>query len=167
MKHEGVINAYRMQAPPRNMRRVYAVYRDKPCSDATKLKAILCGLVVGKDIGSRSMGIRKPIVFQKLKLKTINTVASEILRRSPPAGILGNVGPAAYLLGQTVLLSFRRKARIRLASQIGSQLVGVIYVSQTASIGLPTRQRQAGGDALPARGFGNSVIVVEHVRKYA
>ena len=53
--------------------------------------------------------------------------------------------------------------RIRLASQIGSGLVGVIYVLDEPSIGLHQRDNQKLiSTLLKLRDLGNTVIVVEH-----
>ena len=53
--------------------------------------------------------------------------------------------------------------RIRLATQIGSQLVGVLYILDEPSIGLHQRDNQKLIDSLiKLRDIGNSVLVVEH-----
>ena len=55
--------------------------------------------------------------------------------------------------------------RIRLATQIGSQLVGVLYILDEPSIGLHQRDNQKLIDSLvKLRDIGNSVLVVEHDR---
>lgn len=60
-------------------------------------------------------------------------------------------------------LSGGEAQRIRLATQIGSQLVGVLYILDEPSIGLHQRDNQRLIDALKKlRDAGNSVIVVEH-----
>ncbi|MDP3929093.1 MAG: excinuclease ABC subunit UvrA [Bacteroidota bacterium] len=60
-------------------------------------------------------------------------------------------------------LSGGEAQRIRLATQIGSQLVGVLYILDEPSIGLHQRDNQRLIDSLKAlRDIGNSVIVVEH-----
>ena len=60
-------------------------------------------------------------------------------------------------------LSGGEAQRIRLATQIGSQLVGVLYILDEPSIGLHQRDNQRLIDSLEAlRDIGNSVIVVEH-----
>jgi len=60
-------------------------------------------------------------------------------------------------------LSGGEAQRIRLATQIGSQLVGVLYILDEPSIGLHQRDNQQLIDALKKlRDSGNSVIVVEH-----
>ena len=60
-------------------------------------------------------------------------------------------------------LSGGESQRIRLASQIGSGLTGVLYVLDEPSIGLHQRDNERLLDTLRRlRGLGNSVIVVEH-----
>ena len=59
-------------------------------------------------------------------------------------------------------LSGGEAQRIRLASQIGSQLVGVMYILDEPTIGLHQRCCQTCGYAFAARDLGNTVIVVEH-----
>src|SRR2546430_7934257 len=56
--------------------------------------------------------------------------------------------------------------RIRLASQIGSELTGVVYVLDEPSIGLHQRDNKKLLNALAhLRDIGNSVVVVEHDRE--
>jgi len=63
-------------------------------------------------------------------------------------------------------LSGGESQRIRLASQIGSQLVGVTYVLDEPSIGLHQHDNRKLIDSLKAlRDLGNSIIVVEHDRE--
>ena len=63
-------------------------------------------------------------------------------------------------------LSGGEAQRIRLASQIGSELTGVIYVLDEPSIGLHQRDNQKLLAALKhLRDIGNSVVVVEHDRE--
>ncbi|HOH08619.1 MAG TPA: excinuclease ABC subunit UvrA [bacterium] len=60
-------------------------------------------------------------------------------------------------------LSGGEAQRIRLATQIGSQLVGVLYILDEPSIGLHQRDNQRLIDTLMRlRDLGNSVVVVEH-----
>ena len=62
-------------------------------------------------------------------------------------------------------LSGGESQRIRLATQIGTQLVGVLYVLDEPSIGLHPRDNNRLIDSLrQLRDLGNSVIVVEHDR---
>src|SRR3569623_1267503 len=77
---------------------------------------------------------------------------------------LNNVGLEYLTLDRSAdTLSGGEAQRIRLASQIGAGLVGVMYVLDEPSIGLHQRDNQRLLDTLKhLRGLGNTVIVVEH-----
>ncbi len=79
-------------------------------------------------------------------------------------GFLRNVGLGYLTLDRAAnTLSSGEMQRIRLATQIGSQLVGVLYVLDEPSIGLHHRDNQRLLEALGAlRDLGNTVLVVEH-----
>ncbi len=79
-------------------------------------------------------------------------------------GFLENVGLGYLTLDRAAAtLSGGESQRIRLASQIGSELTGVIYILDEPSIGLHQRDNRRLLDTLKAlRDLGNSVIVVEH-----
>ncbi|MDO5370609.1 excinuclease ABC subunit UvrA, partial [Paracoccus sp. (in: a-proteobacteria)] len=79
-------------------------------------------------------------------------------------GFLVNVGLDYLTLSRAAgTLSGGESQRIRLASQIGSGLTGVLYVLDEPSIGLHQRDNDRLLDALKGlRDQGNSVIVVEH-----
>jgi len=80
---------------------------------------------------------------------------------------LCNVGLAYLTISRTAkTLSGGELQRIRLASQIGSGLTGVLYVLDEPSIGLHPRDVSALISALKhLRDLGNSVVVVEHDRE--
>ncbi|MDE2508809.1 MAG: excinuclease ABC subunit UvrA, partial [Planctomycetota bacterium] len=79
-------------------------------------------------------------------------------------GFLANVGLGYLTLDRSAdTLSGGEAQRIRLASQIGSGLVGVMYILDEPSIGLHQRDNQRLLDTLARlRDLGNTVIVVEH-----
>ncbi|MDR1856480.1 MAG: excinuclease ABC subunit UvrA [Desulfovibrio sp.] len=79
-------------------------------------------------------------------------------------GFLRNVGLEYLSLERTMTtLSGGEAQRIRLASQLGSGLVGVTYVLDEPSIGLHPRDNQRLLDTLRSlQGKGNTVLVVEH-----
>jgi excinuclease ABC subunit A len=79
-------------------------------------------------------------------------------------GFLNNVGLSYLTLNRSAdTLSGGEAQRIRLASQIGSGLVGVMYILDEPSIGLHQRDNQRLLDTLVnLRDLGNTVIVVEH-----
>ena len=94
-------------------------------------------------------------------------VASEILRElSLRLGFLLGVGLDYLALNRPAKsLSGGESQRIRLATQIGSQLTGVLYILDEPSIGLHQRDNHRLIEALKElRDIGNSVIVVEHDR---
>ncbi|MDR2367118.1 MAG: excinuclease ABC subunit UvrA [Deltaproteobacteria bacterium] len=79
-------------------------------------------------------------------------------------GFLNDVGLGYLSLGRgSATLSGGETQRIRLATQIGSKLVGVMYVLDEPSIGLHQRDNQKLlGSLKRMRDLGNTVIVVEH-----
>jgi excinuclease ABC subunit A len=79
-------------------------------------------------------------------------------------GFLRNVGLHYLTLDRPApTLSGGEGQRIRLASQIGSGLVGVLYILDEPSIGLHSRDQRALLDTLAhLRDIGNTVLVVEH-----
>jgi excinuclease ABC subunit A len=92
-------------------------------------------------------------------------IAGRILRESGDRlSFLNNVGVDYLSLDRTAAtLSGGESQRIRLATQIGSSLVGVLYILDEPSIGLHQRDNARLLEALTRlRDLGNSVIVVEH-----
>jgi len=79
-------------------------------------------------------------------------------------GFLGNVGLEYLTLDRPAgTLSGGEGQRIRLATQIGSSLVGVLYILDEPSIGLHQRDNRRLLDTLKRlRDLGNTVLVVEH-----
>ncbi len=104
--------------------------------------------------------------FTELKLSPRQTeIAERILKEvRDRLGFLVNVGLDYLTLDRTAAtLSGGEAQRIRLASQIGSSLVGVLYVLDEPSIGLHQRDNQRLLETLfRLRDIGNTVIVVEH-----
>jgi len=96
---------------------------------------------------------------------TEQTIARELIKEiRNRLGFLKNVGLGYLTLDRSAsTLSGGESQRIRLASQIGSELTGVIYILDEPSIGLHQRDN---GKLLATlkrlRDIGNSVIVVEH-----
>ena len=82
-------------------------------------------------------------------------------------GFLVNVGLEYLTLDrQARTLSGGESQRIRLATQIGTQLTGVLYVLDEPSIGLhPRDNAKLIGSLTALRDLGNSVLVVEHDRE--
>lgn len=90
-----------------------------------------------------------------------NSIIKEIKSR---LGFLNNVGLGYLTLSRSAgTLSGGESQRIRLATQIGSSLMGVLYILDEPSIGLHQRDNNKLLDTLKhLRDIGNTVIVVEH-----
>ena len=96
---------------------------------------------------------------------TKRKIAEEIIKETQKkVSFLLEVGLDYLHLNRTAkTLSGGESQRIRLATQIGSQLVGVLYILDEPSIGLHQRDNRRLINALKKlRNNGNSVIVVEH-----
>ena len=104
--------------------------------------------------------------FEGLKLPGVKAkIAEKILAEiKVRLSFLVNVGLSYLSLGRSAdTLSGGEAQRIRLASQVGSGLVGVTYVLDEPSIGLHQRDNQRLLDTLVhLRDLGNTVVVVEH-----
>ncbi|MBV9475976.1 MAG: excinuclease ABC subunit UvrA [Acidobacteria bacterium] len=93
------------------------------------------------------------------------TIAGKILKEvRDRLGFLNSVGVGYLTLDRNAAtLSGGEAQRIRLATQIGSKLMGVLYVLDEPSIGLHQRDnRRLIESLLELRDLGNTVIVVEH-----
>jgi len=105
-------------------------------------------------------------VLRELKLSERDQlIASEVMKEiNARIGFLLDVGLEYLSLGRSAgTLSGGEAQRIRLASQIGSGLVGVLYVLDEPSIGLHQRDNKRLIETLVRlRNLGNTVIVVEH-----
>ncbi len=121
-----------------------------------------------KNIGDlSSISIKElKIFFKNLNLSDIETkIAKEILREiNQRLDFLINVGLDYLSLDRSaVSLSGGEAQRIRLATQIGSQLMGVLYILDEPSIGLHPRDNKRLLNTLKfLRDIGNSILVVEH-----
>ena len=108
-----------------------------------------------------SLDIISNLKFSGNKEEIANKIAKEILSRLTFLMDVGLDYLSLYRGANT--LSGGEAQRIRLASQIGSGLVGVIYVLDEPSIGLHQRDNQKLINTLKRlRDTGNTVIVVEH-----
>ncbi|MEE2772843.1 MAG: excinuclease ABC subunit UvrA [Bacteroidota bacterium] len=104
-------------------------------------------------------GIEKNLSEKQLK------IASEVIKEiRTRLQFLVDVGLTYLNLNRSSKsLSGGEAQRIRLATQIGSQLVGVLYILDEPSIGLHQRDNEKLINSLESlRDIGNSVIVVEH-----
>jgi excinuclease ABC subunit A len=114
-----------------------------------------------------SLSVNRAIeFFSQLKLPGWRgEIAAKIVKEiGNRLGFLANVGLGYLTLDRSAdTLSGGEAQRIRLASQIGSGLVGVMYILDEPSIGLHQRDNQRLLDTLVnLRDLGNTVIVVEH-----
>ena len=103
--------------------------------------------------------------IEKRLNKNQNVIAKEVLKEiRARIQFLMEVGLDYVTLNRSSRsLSGGEAQRIRLATQIGSQLVGVLYILDEPSIGLHQRDNARLIDALKnLRDVGNSVLVVEH-----
>jgi len=104
--------------------------------------------------------------FDELELgERDRTIASKILREvHDRLGFLVAVGLDYLTLDRMAgTLSGGENQRIRLATQVGSKLMGVLYVLDEPSIGLHQRDNRRLLDTLMGmRDLGNTVVVVEH-----
>ena len=138
------------------------------CRGQRLKKTSLSVLVGGKNIfEATNMSIVKFREFlEKLKLtKTQTAIGAEILKEvKARLDFLINVGLEYLSLSRgTATLSGGEAQRIRLATQIGSGLVGVAYILDEPSIGLHQRDNDKLLNTLfHLRDLGNTVLVVEH-----
>lgn len=106
------------------------------------------------------------IFFDKIKLTKQEQEISELIIKEIKSRLefLINVGLEYLTLSREAgTLSGGEAQRIRLATQIGSRLTGVLYVLDEPSIGLHQRDNQRLIDSLKEmRDLGNTLIVVEH-----
>jgi len=104
--------------------------------------------------------------FEDLKLnEREKIIADKILKEiRNRLGFLNDVGLGYLTLGRAAnTLAGGETQRIRLASQIGSQLVGVLYILDEPSVGLHARDNAKLLETLlKLRDIGNTVIVIEH-----
>ena len=134
--------------------------RLKPQSRAVRVKGRTVTEYVDLPI-SEALG-----VFEAIDLTDREAlIASRILREiRDRLRFLNDVGVGYLTLGRSAAtLSGGEGQRIRLATQIGSNLTGVLYVLDEPSIGLHQRDNRALLSTLARlRDLGNTVVVVEH-----
>jgi len=179
MTFEGVVNyvgnleAVSNQRGNGKGREQYVQYHTCPeCGGARLKKEALWFRIGGKNIGELAA---MDLAELKLFLDGVTAdmsdrqraIATEILKElQSRLGFLLNVGLDYLSLNRGArTLSGGESQRIRLATQIGSQLVNVLYILDEPSIGLHQRDNRRLIEALRSlRNAGNSVIVVEHDR---
>ena len=146
-----------------------------PDCQGARLKPKVLSVVIDRqnihDISSMTIGdslnwaknIDKQQVFSSKELKISEPILKEIIDR---LGFLQSVGLEYLSLSREAsTLAGGEAQRIRLASQIGTGLTGVLYILDEPTIGLHQRDNQRLISTLhELRDKGNSVIVVEHDR---
>lgn len=146
----------------------------QPCLDchgARLRKESLAVILGGKTIGEVSNMSIKDVsrFFEELSLSKLkHQVAKQVLKElRERLQFLMNVGLDYLTLDRSSsTLSGGESQRIRLATQIGSQLVGVLYILDEPSIGLHQRDNKRLISTLTKlRDLGNTILVVEHDRE--
>lgn len=145
-------------------------------------KFVACPLCNGLRLRKESLSVKisnlnigelssKPVkevisIVERLKLsRTDQIIASKILKETKERlYFLEKVGLGYLTLNRPALtLSSGESQRIKLATQIGSSLTGVLYIFDEPSIGLHPRDNDRLLESLCAlREMGNTVLVVEH-----
>jgi excinuclease ABC subunit A len=178
MRYEGAINSMmrRMrETQSEDMRQYYQKFlSNRPCSGCAgrRVRNEALGVkLAGRNIAeitALSVG-RAHAFFDELALRGADaTIAAELLKEiRARLRFLVDVGLSYLTLDRPApSLSGGEGQRIRLASQIGSELTGVIYVLDEPSIGLHQRDNKKLLNALQhLRDIGNTVVVVEHDRE--
>jgi excinuclease ABC subunit A len=142
------------------------------CGGSRLKKESLFFRIAGKNIAElASMGLHELIAwFQgveyKMSARQVQIATESLKEIRNRLRFLVDVGLDYLTLNRSArTLSGGEAQRIRLATQIGSQLVGVLYILDEPSIGLHQRDNhKLIGSLKNLRDGGNSVIVVEHDR---
>jgi excinuclease ABC subunit A len=178
MRYEGAMNSMlrRMrETQSEDMRQYYQRFlSNRPCSACGGRR--VRNEALGVKLGGRNIAEATALsvdaaleFFEKLDLKGAEaTIAAELLKEiRSRLRFLRDVGLGYLTLDRPApSLSGGEGQRIRLASQIGSELTGVIYVLDEPSIGLHQRDNRKLLQALQhLRDIGNTVVVVEHDRE--
>ena len=172
---EGVIPAMErryQETSSETMKIAYEEYMaEEPCPacNGQRLKPEALGVTVGgrnlAEVSAMSI-LKVRDFFRELTLtETESMIAAPILREiDARLGFLVDVGLGYLTLGRAAgSLSGGEAQRIRLATQIGSALMGVLYILDEPSIGLHQRDNQKLINTLKRmRDLGNTLIVVEH-----
>ena len=142
---------------------------DCPCCHGKRLKKEALAVTVGgKNIAEIcDMSVEEIRAFTDFSFfgKTEHLIADNIVKEiNSRIGFLENVGLNYLTLSRSAAtLSGGESQRIRLATQIGSALTGVLYILDEPSIGLHQRDNVKLLNSLKGlRDIGNTLIVVEH-----
>src|SRR5689334_22812539 len=147
----------------------YMSFRPCPVCGGARLKPeVLAVTVGGKNIHQfTQMAVTRALRFlDELQLtETEQLIGARIVKEiRERLTFLDNVGVGYLQLDRaSATLSGGEAQRLRLATQIGSQLVGVLYILDEPSIGLHQRDNdKLIGTLMRLRDLGNTVLVVEH-----
>ena len=152
----------------REMEKFMRIYPCPVCEGKRLKSKILSVKIADKSIVDvTDMSIKQCIVFFKTLIlsKKQEEIAWQILKQiKSRLDFLDKVGLSYLTLSRSSgTLSGGEAQRIRLATQIGSNLMGVIYILDEPSIGLHQRDNKKLIDTLyHLRDLGNTLIVVEH-----
>ena len=174
MTYEGLIPTLkrRYQETPESMRGEYEqfmTHRECPVCHGTRLRPDALAVTVGDlniaELTAKSVKESKKF-FEEISLTEREKMIGGMLLKEIRARLsfLNNVGLDYLTLSRAAgTLSGGESQRIRLATQIGSGLVGVLYILDEPSIGLHQRDNQKLLRTLEnLRDLGNTLIVVEH-----
>jgi excinuclease ABC subunit A len=147
----------------------YMSNRECELCHGMRLKPEVLGVTVGEknihELSALSVGDSIEF-FRRLSVTETETqIAAQILKEiNARLSFMKNVGLDYLTLERSAsTLSGGEAQRIRLATQIGSSLIGVLYILDEPSIGLHQRDNQRLIDTLLyLRDLGNTLIVVEH-----
>lgn len=155
-----------------SMKSAYEEYMsEEPCRicGGKRLKPEALAVTVGgmnlADVSEMSIQNSRRFFHELTLTETERMIARQILKEiDSRLGFLTDVGLDYLTLARAAgSLSGGEAQRIRLATQIGSALMGVLYILDEPSIGLHQRDNSKLIDTLKhMRDIGNSVIVVEH-----
>jgi excinuclease ABC subunit A len=175
VRYEGIVNQlerrYEETDSETNRERIESYMAEQPCPQCggARLRPETLAVTVGglsiAELTERSARAARQWIAELDLNETERAIARLIVREiSERLAFLDNVGIGYLSLDRSARsLSGGEAQRIRLATQIGSSLVGVMYVLDEPSIGLHQRDNEkliATLDRL--RDLGNTVIVVEH-----
>ena len=175
MAFEGLVNnlqrRYRETDSSQQRDRIEEYMSFRPCPECggARLKPEILAVTIGdRSIhGFTQMSVTRALVFlDELALtKTEELIGRRIVKEiRERLTFLDNVGVGYLQLDRAAkTLSGGEAQRLRLATQIGSQLVGVLYILDEPSIGLHQRDNGKLIATLERlRDLGNTVLVVEH-----
>jgi excinuclease ABC subunit A len=175
VRFEGIVNnlerRYEETDSESNRERIEGYMAEQPCPDCKGARlrpeslAVKVGEISIAEFSDKSARAAAEWIEALEMTETERAIARLIVREiSERLAFLENVGIGYLSLGRSARsLSGGEAQRIRLATQIGSSLVGVMYVLDEPSIGLHQRDNEKLITTLDRlRDLGNTVIVVEH-----